>query len=87
MKNLAESLSPGFLKGLACIATCLELPSWEAEQKIVIKGMWLVERILPGEGREGAGQSEWVGCCRLLYLDPWVSSRTGAARQTCLTWR
>lgn len=45
----------------------------------MIKGMWLVERILPGEGREGARQSEWVGCCRLLYLDPWVSSRTGAA--------
>ena len=87
MKNLAESLSPGFLKGLAYITTCLELPSWEAEHKKVIEGMWLVERILPGEGGEGAGQSKWVGCCRPLYPDPCGSSRTGTARQTCLTWR
>ena len=54
MKNLAESLSSGFLKGLACITTCLELSSWEAEHKKVIEGMWLAERILPGEGGEGA---------------------------------
>ena len=79
MKNLTESLSPGFLEVLACIATCLELPSWEAEHKKVIEGMWLVERILPGEGGEGAGQSKWVGCGRLPYLDPWGSSRTRTA--------
>lgn len=58
MKNLTGSLSPLVLKGLACIATCHELPSWEAEREM-IKGMWLVEKFC--QGREREPKTERVG--------------------------